>query len=818
VTARPLSISTPTAPGDNLEAFQRLLDQGFLAEAGWDPVAEVLAPPPGHPLLGSRICRVHGCPGQGMPPDELCLTCRRVFQRSDLSIEDFIRAGPVRVKKHGEVLCSVARCPRPVRTRRLQLCSTHEHHRARLQLPLEAFLAHPEAMPLPSFGPCQVTACTRQAHGRRGLCRPHDMRWWEQQRQGQVTASDFAAWCRSSGPVASGHVVILRGLPPLIQAEILFGLQERCRSGAMTYLYQLRILCRRLLSSSTLTIVTFDVSRLARHQQPLARDLQQAVLRAGTSPDEEQRKDTWDTAVLGHGRHRVIDFTGISQSWLREAAKRWVAEELPTRRGDHATAIMQDHVRHIEELSASLRLHRHDHGDDPRLLGREDILSLLSRLKHLESTAQVSAWRRSATCRRLAMILRECRALGLTRAGQPMAGLPDDFAIRRADIPEHAGGEEPGWALPVGVFNQLVEALPALERASGPAIRAAIELLIETGRRPAEICKLGWDCLGHDADGKYVLIYTDFKANRAARRLPITNRTAEVITGQQARARSRYPGTPAPELALFPRPTRNREGGLPIDGSVVATHHRAWVDALPPLRLEDGREFDKSGVFLYAYRHSFAQRHADAGTPVDVLKDLMGHRSMSTTQGYYSVTAKRTRAAVDTLAAFQLDRGGNRVWRAARALLDSEHQRLAVGQVAVPFGTCSEPSNVQAGGGACPFRFRCLGCGHFRSDPSYLPELRDYLNTLLRTRERVRAASDLDDWAKAEAMPSDEEIARLRQLIRRAEHDLDQLSEPDRQQITKAIEVVRATRRTVNLGMPSLRITPAPGLPDEESA
>ncbi len=47
---------------------------------------------------------------------------------------------------------------------------------------------------------------------------------------------------------------------------------------------------------------------------------------------------------------------------------------------------------------------------------------------------------------------------------------------------------------------------------------------------------------------------------------------------------------------------------------------------------------------------------------------------MSTTQLYYSVTAKRVRAAVDTLAAIQFDRG--------------------------------------------PFRFRCLGCGHFRSDPS----------------------------------------------------------------------------------------------------
>jgi hypothetical protein len=59
-------------------------------------------------------------------------------------------------------------------------------------------------------------------------------------------------------------------------------------------------------------------------------------------------------------------------------------------------------------------------------------------------------------------------------------------------------------------------------------------------------------------------------------------------------------------------------------------------------------------------------------------------------------------------------------------------------------------------------------------------------------------------------MPSDEEITRLRQLIRRAEHDLEQLGEADRRQITQAVEVVRATRRSVHLGMPNIR----PPMPD----
>lgn len=45
----------------------------------------------------------------------------------------------------------------------------------------------------------------------------------------------------------------------------------------------------------------------------------------------------------------------------------------------------------------------------------------------------------------------------------------------------------------------------------------------------------------------------------------------------------------------------------------------------------------------YAFRHSYAQRHADAGTAVEVLPDLMAHTTMHSTQVYYRVTGKRTR-------------------------------------------------------------------------------------------------------------------------------------------------------------------------------
>ncbi|KQZ12379.1 transposase [Streptomyces sp. Root55] len=109
-----------------------------------------------------------------------------------------------------------------------------------------------------------------------------------------------------------------------------------------------------------------------------------------------------------------------------------------------------------------------------------------------------------------------------------------------------------------------------------------------------------------------------------------------------------------------------------------------------------------------------------------------------------------------------------------------------------------------------------MGCDHFRTDPSYLPDLRTYLDTLLRDRERLAAADELDAWARAEATPSEEEISRLRRLIRRVESDLDTLTDEEREEIRQATSVLRRSR-TVHLGMPTIRPT-AGGLRLEREA
>ena len=126
-----------------------------------------------------------------------------------------------------------------------------------------------------------------------------------------------------------------------------------------------------------------------------------------------------------------------------------------------------------------------------------------------------------------------------------------------------------------------------------------------------------------------------------------------------------------------------------------------------------------------------------------------------------------------------------------------------LGEVVVPFGVCTEPSNVKAGGHACPYRFRCAGCDHFRTDVSYLPDLHAYLDDLLRNREKLLSSNDIDDWARAEATPSTEEITRIRRLITRITTDLDELTPNDRAQIEDAVAAVRRHRGTA-LGMPTI--------------
>ena len=209
-------------------------------------------------------------------------------------------------------------------------------------------------------------------------------------------------------------------------------------------------------------------------------------------------------------------------------------------------------------------------------------------------------------------------------------------------------------------------------------VKVATQIAIDTGRRPEDILGLPLNCLARDTDGAAVLVYDNAKADRLGRRLPISDATAAVITGQQRRVRERFPHTPADQLRLLPSPRRNPDGRRPITISMLEDRHRIWVAGLGTQRTRDDTEVDPARVIPYAYRHTYAQRHADAGVPIDVLAELLDHRNLNVTRRYYRIEEDRRRAAVLVYDKAKADRLGRRlpISDATAAVITGQQRRV----------------------------------------------------------------------------------------------------------------------------------------------
>ena len=107
------------------------------------------------------------------------------------------------------------------------------------------FAADPARRALTRFGPCLVAACPRDRHGGRvAYCEPHQSRWTRDRRVDP--GRDEARWRRTTSPVVVTGQVSLAGMPPLITAQVLYGLQQRTRSGAHTRVQMLRLVVEDL--------------------------------------------------------------------------------------------------------------------------------------------------------------------------------------------------------------------------------------------------------------------------------------------------------------------------------------------------------------------------------------------------------------------------------------------------------------------------------------------------------------------------------------------------------------------------------------------
>ena len=802
-----------------VERLMSLMGGDWLA-GEWDPAQQLVVPLPGGRLTRVLRCVVTGCPSDGHGPASLCVRHLQQFEASPTGeLAAWLSSDEPAVFERRHCVdrpCAVTGddaqgCPRPAQGR-WRLCAAHNHTWARWRAkgkPFEAFLA--QAQPCSDLGRCLAGCCyLAMVHPVIGLCEPHFQLW---QVGGRPTGRAFERWAAIVRQPASSRVLSLRGLPELVRLELVYAIGCRAAEQVSVVTGGMRPWIDQLRAASVTTLTDFDLAGMEGvgdcHNVRFARFSVDRVRLAYADPETEKINDIWDLRLFGCPGRRHLDFTAIRQQWLRQAAKGWAAATIG-RVGDGA---LSHRVGSLGVLSAVLASGPGG-GEDPTVLGRADVERFLARVRSPgfpPGGRPLGAKARAAVIEECALMLREARELGLADS------LGATFAFRRGDRSPRAPEEPPGRALPAGVIAQLdaaLDLLAAVPGATGPARVPTLgalgehagdvavltyKLLKGTGRRVGEVASLRLDCLDVDEHGKDVLVYDNHKAARMGRRLPLADSAlVAAVRAQQAWVRSRFPGTPTGQLWLLPRPHKNANGTNHLTSNQINAWIRTWVERIPRIdagpidQAGEAVPFDRSAIHPHAFRHCYAQTMADSGVAPSVLRDLMDHRNLSTTLGYFRVGESRKRAAMEVLARHTIDNRG--VTRpAAGETTPATHLREHLSWVAVPMGKCSEPTNVRAGGQACPIRYQCAGCAHFESDPSYLPELRAYADDLRKQREAMLAAG-ATDWAV-------EHVSRQLEVvvghIRTHEALLGHLPGTERAVIDDASATLRKARQSV---------------------
>ncbi|MGH2626852.1 MAG: hypothetical protein ACRDHY_09405, partial [Anaerolineales bacterium] len=301
-------------------------------------------------------------------------------------------------------------------------------------------------------------------------------------------------------------------------------------------------------------------------------------------PETERDKDLWDLRLFG--RAGQLDFSGIRQEWLRQAAKAWAAAAVVRLRSKN---MLQHRVQAIAALSRVLATGPGG-GQDPTRLGRGDIDRFLLRIGSLTSpqTGRPYSPRRAGQIvEDCACVLREVREMGL------LDHLAPGFVFRRGDHARRVHDE--GRALPAHVVARLDAHLEVLrtiphsdirqgvvgERAGQMAV-LAYQLLKGTGRRLGEVASLHLDCLDVDEHAKPVLIYDNHKRQRMGRRLPLADSgLVAAIRAQQDWVAARFPDTPREALWLLPRQTKNFDGTAHVGANQLFRWLQDWVARIP---------------------------------------------------------------------------------------------------------------------------------------------------------------------------------------------------------------------------------------------
>jgi len=656
-----------------------------------------------------------------------------------------------------ETVCCL--CPeRPAAHTRLRLCVRHQQrwHRYRAGQPggadVGAWLAGEESFR--GFGDCRVTVCPNLAASAIGLCCTHATRYEQDGRPGGAEASKYGAreheqhgtpvpvhyfdetafrrWCASAKPVLWAGQVNLRGLRPLLQAEIqwcLFAYTQRSRPGRwdLTWLQRLANLCRERDLNS---LVDLDLKDFPRFCGGIAKVMLHQLRLVYFTPADSRDAGFLETDHFGvRFPHRAshVDLTAIPQRWLRDLLWDHLAGLLRSPACPRTGMPVDAARRGITELGVFLETGAPSGGHDPAALTAGHMQRFIADQRQRErgglpslamkgadgTPSTVTTQTRSVVFNSVRKVLREAmdtgRAehLGLDRqfiTSMPAAGgaplrarrpFPDEVARALADednLARLASTYDPG----------------------DQGLRDIWETIVTTGRRTGEVLNLRWDCIGRY--GNLPMFWHDqTKVGNYDASIRIPERLYDLLAARQAKTAdrfiSRFGRRPASAeraaIALFPSKVRNTDATMPISYQWFHSRFKPWIEGL-----------DLGRWVPHQARHTLATSLLRHGASLTHIRRYLGQVSDRMAEHYVHLShsdLENVLQHVWVAGPGTANPGELLAGDAASVLTRQQAQALAIDlsrrSTPAEGGFCTFQPVVD--GGSCPWNLDCHNCDKF---------------------------------------------------------------------------------------------------------
>ena len=707
------------ATSTTLPAPSSLLARQLMARLRPEFTAEVIVPAVTDPILGTGACGVSGC-ARPLLAGGLCTSHYSRWRRAGYpDPAGWMAVTDPATRGHRPLLaCAVTGCRRGVLGK--GLCTKHHYRWNKMagRPELDGWLAmvvdDPDGRAACAVGGCELLVESADP----GLCRSHVNRW---RIRGRPPLEAFVLECATF----ADPVFDLRALPLPMRLEIAYGLQCRVdEHRTKTLAKPLRPLLVLLADSGAGSLLERSVEDWLAELLPISRwgsvprsfvrytvDRLEDLLQ-GEGWETEFPRGVWLLRRLGYVRGSGparLRFDRIGQPWLAELAKRWARWRLSAGLTTHQVE---------RDLAAVVRLSAFLTTCQPALNGPGELdRAVLERYLAWLAIERPAPKGRATELGAIGGFLRGVHQHGWAPELPATAAIyPEDRPGRPADAPR---------TISEHVMAQL-ESAANLARFTDPGYRLLTELLMRTGLRISDACRLSLDCVVRDPGGAAYLRYRNHKMRREAF-VPIDEDLADAIGVQQATITGRWPVTDC----LFPRPTANPDGAHPISRGTYIRHLDAWLAACEVCD-ELGRDVH---VTPHQWRHTYATRLVNADVPLEVVRRLLDHTSVEMTAHYGRLHDRTVREHWEQARRVNIT-GDEIVFDPASPLADAAwlKDRLARAKMALPNGYCTLPLQQR-----CEVANACLTCPMFATTAEFLPQ---HHQQLAATRQLVAHAEE----------------------------------------------------------------------------